>query len=137
MTTMLIAGFIIGLLVIFFKVICVGIYAGHAFIVGIREGIAEKSDPPPVQVSEKDLIKLKASERLNMDIPYYEADEMDALEESIEILYTKIGRLSMERDITTNDFDKLAIDEQINKYRLQAARQLKKLEKMKDRYLIK
>ena len=67
-------------------------------------------------------------------MPYYVADQLEALDGLITSLYARIELLKEEQNATFNDLNKFELEEKINKLLLQASKKEQEADKIRTKY---
>lgn len=145
MLTMLLAAGIIGIVFLIFKVFGVAVivvtHCIKSFLTGYRKGYngdyIEYTEEPPPTVSEA--LKENAASRWkeykkSLELPYYIADQITALEAQIENVYVRISELEAERTYTFNQSRLIEIDKKAAALQLEAARKTETIEKLIAKY---
>ena len=118
-----------------------GFFKALYFIIA---GIAYKKRLLPAETIEtidtehRERIKARSAEKLaeysKVSAPYYIADQVKALEETIENIYCTIADLEKQRDYTFNQAELMHIDKQTARLKLDAAKKMETLEKLYQKY---
>lgn len=145
MLTMLIAAGIIGLVILIFKAagiaLIVVVHCIKSLLSGYRKGYngehIEYTEESPPTVSEA--LKENAASRWkaykkSLELPYYIADQISALEAQIENVYVRISELEAEREYTFNQSRLIEIDKKTAALQLEAARKTETIEKLIAKY---